>query len=431
MKQQNRFKETEIGLIPEDWIVSQIQEVASKLGDGLHGTPKYDDGGDYYFINGNNLSNGRIEFNDKTKKCEESEFDKYKKEVGNRTLMVSINGTLGNIASYREEKVILSKSICYFNVKDTYDLQFIRYVLANKKFQKFLQVNATGTTIKNFSLKQMREYKFGIPSSLKEQRRISKVAFNLDSQIQTLQNQNKTLEAIGNLIFKQWFVDLEFPDEQGKPYRSSGGEMIGSEFGKIPEGWKVSEIGEELETMLGGTPARAKKGFWTGGTIGWINSGAINEFPIIKPSEMITEEAIKKSATKLMPIKTVVLPFVISLDKEIKISILGFSTCGNQSVIGIIENKKIPAEYIYYWVSYMKQDIYSWATGGAQQHINQKVVVYTPILIPDDQTINKYRTILRPVFDKIINNAHEILSLEQIRGGLLPKMMSGKIRVEV
>ena len=117
MRLVNNFKQTEIGMIPEEWEVKEIGEIVTKLGDGLHGTPKYDGDGKYYFINGNNLVNGKIQVNGNTKKCPEEEFDKYKKELNNRTVLVSINGTLGNIALYNREKVILGKSACYFNVK--------------------------------------------------------------------------------------------------------------------------------------------------------------------------------------------------------------------------------------------------------------------------------------------------------------------------
>ena len=201
-----KFKQTEIGMIPEDWEVKDIQHVVTKLGDGLHGTPKYDESGTYYFVNGNNLANGKIKVNKDTKKCSKEEFEKYKKELTNRTILVSINGTLGNIAIYNDEKIILGKSACYLTVKDEYNLQFIKYVLRNTAFQNHIQNNATGTTIKNVSLKQMREYKFGIPMNAKEQFLISKILADLDFKIELNQQMNKTLEAIGQVIFKHLFV---------------------------------------------------------------------------------------------------------------------------------------------------------------------------------------------------------------------------------
>ena len=422
-----KFKQTEIGMIPEDWEIKLIGELVEINENTVN--KKYKEK-EIEYIDTSSVIKGQLI--EAQKISVDGAPSRAKRIIKSNDILIStVRPNLKHFFFIKQAKVNLvgSTGFAVISAKKV-DHKFLYYYVTSDRYTEFLtSIADTHTSTYPSFNPDVIENSFCPYPNYKEQKSIAKIFSDLDEKIEVNRKMNEILEELGQTLFKRWFVDFEFPDEKGKLYRSSGGEMIESELGEIPEGWKVSEIGEELETMLGGTPARAKKGFWTGGTIGWINSGAINDFPIIKPSDMITEEAVKKSATKLMPIKTVVLPFVISLDKEIKISILGFSTCGNQSVIGIIENKKIPAEYIYYWVNYMKKDIYSWATGGAQQHINQKVVVDTPILIPDDQTMNKYKTILRSVFDKIINNAHEILSLEQIRGSLLPKLMTGKIRV--
>ena len=101
-----------------EWNEVRLEDITSILGDGLHGTPKYDDFGEYYFINGNNLSNGKIIFNEKTKRVSSEEARKHKKLLNENTILVSINGTLGNIAFYDNELVILGKSACYFNLKN-------------------------------------------------------------------------------------------------------------------------------------------------------------------------------------------------------------------------------------------------------------------------------------------------------------------------
>ena len=106
------------------WELTNLQEVTSKIGDGLHGTPKYDENGEYYFINGNNLRQGRIEFKDDTKKINFQEYQKIKKELNNQTVFVAINGTLGNVGLYNGEKIALGKSACYLNVNENIDKTF-------------------------------------------------------------------------------------------------------------------------------------------------------------------------------------------------------------------------------------------------------------------------------------------------------------------
>jgi len=166
-----------------DWINVQLQDVVSKLGDGLHGTPKYSENGEYYFINGNNLENGQIIFKEKTKRVDHTQYLKYKKELNERTLLVSINGTIGNVAYYNGEKVILGKSACYFNLKDDIDKGYVRYVLSGHYFQSYLNAFATGTTIQNVSLKSMREFSFPLPP-IEEQKAIAHILGSLDDKIE-------------------------------------------------------------------------------------------------------------------------------------------------------------------------------------------------------------------------------------------------------
>ena len=99
-----------------EWKEVTLGEISSKIGDGLHGTPKYDDEGPYYFINGNNLNCGKIIIKDDTKRVGIEEFVKNQKELNEQTLLVSINGTIGNVAKYNNEPCILGKSACYINV---------------------------------------------------------------------------------------------------------------------------------------------------------------------------------------------------------------------------------------------------------------------------------------------------------------------------
>lgn len=191
-----------------DWPKVRLEDVTSILGDGLHGTPMYDEHGEYYFINGNNLSNGKIVIDEKTKRTSREVYLTHKKNLNDRTILVSINGTIGNVGLYHGENVFLGKSACYFNVIKEVDKQFIRYVVTNSHFQNYINSLATGSTIKNVSLKLMRDYEFRLPP-LGIQKKISKTLEDLDNKIQLNRQINQTLEQIAQAIFKSWFVDFE------------------------------------------------------------------------------------------------------------------------------------------------------------------------------------------------------------------------------
>ena len=134
-----------------------------KIGDGLHSTPIYDNNGSYYFINGNNLENGRITFTENTKKINISQYERYKIELDDATILMSINGTIGKIALYNREPIILGKSVAYFNVNERILKKYLYYLLQTNRSNAYYEKNLTGSTIKNLGLKALREYQIPLP----------------------------------------------------------------------------------------------------------------------------------------------------------------------------------------------------------------------------------------------------------------------------
>ena len=157
--------------IPETWKWVRLSEIISVLGDGIHGTPVFDEMGEYYFVNGNNLTKGHIVFKADTKKVPFDEYEKHKKPLDENTILISINGTIGNYAFYAGEPIILGKSACYFSVLTGVDKEYIRHLINTKFFMDYAVKEATQTTIKNVSLKAMRMLPVPLPP-LDEQKRI-------------------------------------------------------------------------------------------------------------------------------------------------------------------------------------------------------------------------------------------------------------------
>jgi type I restriction enzyme, S subunit len=174
--------------LPKSWAWVRLGEIVSLLGDGIHGTPKYDETGDYFFVNGNNLNDGVIDFKTNTKRVSFFEFQKHKKELTDKTVLVSINGTIGNVAFYNGEKVLLGKSACYFNLFSQIEKQYIKKLIQCDYFIKHAFGTATGTTIKNVSLKTMREFCVPLPP-LPEQHRIVAKVDQLMALVDAMENQ--------------------------------------------------------------------------------------------------------------------------------------------------------------------------------------------------------------------------------------------------
>ena len=159
--------------LPKGWVWTTLSEITSIIGDGLHGTPLYDLTGRYFFINGNNLANRKIIIKEDTKRVSDEEYIKYRKVLNESTILVSINGTIGNVGTYNGEKVILGKSACYFNLLPFIIKDYICNIIESDYFRKYALNSATGSTIKNVPLQAINCFYVPIPP-LEEQKRIVK-----------------------------------------------------------------------------------------------------------------------------------------------------------------------------------------------------------------------------------------------------------------
>ena len=145
------------------WHVELLKDVCNGIGDGLHGTPEYDEVGAYPFINGNNLTNGTIEITPSTRMVNIETYINHYIEISDNAILLSINGTLGKLALYNREKVMLGKSACYCNLRPEINREFVYGVMRTNAFAEFLERNATASTIKNVGLKAIRNFRLIVP----------------------------------------------------------------------------------------------------------------------------------------------------------------------------------------------------------------------------------------------------------------------------
>lgn len=398
-----------------DWKECTLEQISTILGDGLHGTPKYSINGKYAFINGNNLSNGKIIIKLDTKRVDKCEYEKYKKDLNNRTLLVSINGTLGNIAEYNEEKIILGKSACYFNVKEDIDKYFIKYILLSKTFQDYLNNQATGTTIKNISLKQMREYNFLLPP-LETQQKIAKVLSAIDDKIELNNSINNNLEQQAQAIFKSWFVDFE-------PF---GGTM--PKFAELVPIEKICKI-----VTKGTTPTTLGFSFVEQG-INFIKAESIldNHSFDYNKFAYIDEVTYKKLSRSILEPKDIVFTIAGTLGRFAIIDEEVIPANTNQAVAIIrADIGKIEPEYLYtFFLGNWHNNYYSKRIQQAvQANLNLTTIKSLPIILLSQEYRIKYLNIIKPILWQIKYNEKENRILTQLRDTLLPKLMSGEIDV--
>ena len=301
-------------------------------------------------------------------------------------------------------------------VSEKVNPHFIAYQLSTKECKRWIVGNAVGTTMLNLNTGILKELPLSIPNK-QQQDKIVSILKSLDDKIDVNHKINENLEQQAQALFKSWFVDFE-------PFKDQP--FVESELGMIPQGWRVEVLGDVCKCILGGTPSRNKKEYWNG-DIAWINSGEINEFRIVNPSEYITEEGLKHSATKLLPKKTTVLAITGATLGQV--SLLEIGTCANQSVIGVLENDNVPYEFIYPLINIKITELCSHMTGGAQQHINKNNVEQLKIVLPSGNFMAEYKEKTKPIYSQITNCCFESRRLAELRDTLLPRLMSGEIKI--
>ena len=189
----------------DDWVVTTLDKIAIKIGDGLHSTPDYVENSNYYFINGNNLLEGQIIINDNTKCIPPYEFEKYNNNLNKNTILISINGTIGNLAYYNDEKVILGKSAAYIKLNENIEKEYIYNYLKIGKIQHYFSSELTGTTIKNLSLKTLKNTPIIIPS-YNEQKIIANMFKNIDLKIDLINNGLTNMKNFKKGLLQQMFI---------------------------------------------------------------------------------------------------------------------------------------------------------------------------------------------------------------------------------
>ena len=261
------------------------------------------------------------------------------------------------------------------------------------------------------------------------QDKIADIMLKLDRKIELNRQINDNLEAMAKQLYDYWFVQFDFPNEEGKPYKSSGGAMVWNENLKreIPQGWNAAKIVDVAQTYSGGTPTSTNKEYYDGGDIPWINSGELN-YPIItSTSNYITEKGLNKSSAKLYPPYTVLVALYGATAG--KVSLLSFEACSNQAVCGVIPNDNNMTIYTRYYLASLYEHFIALSSGSARDNISQDTIKNTVLPIPQQEIIKKYSDTVAPIINKIITNQHEIENLTKQRDELLPLLMNGQASV--
>lgn len=380
-----------------EWKEYKLGEITTEIGDGIHGTPNYSEDGEFYFINGNNISNGKIMIKGDTKRVNRIEFEKYKKSLSNRTILMSINGTIGNVGFYNDEKCILGKSACYFNLKDNVDKNFVYYTFLTDDFQSHLLNIATGTTIQNVPLKGLRESIILLPP-LDEQKRIASILTSIDDKIDLLHRENATLEVMAETLFRQWLI------EEAKDHWN---EMPLTKIANFTNGLACQKYPPKND---------------------------IDKLPVLKIRELANGISSDSDyATTEVANEYIVHAgdVIFAWSASLMVKIWDGEDCILNQHLFKVTSDSFPKWFYYCWCKYHLNEFITIAQSHATTmgHIKRGDLENALVLVPSNNELKVMSDQFDCIIQKLENNNKEICTLIQTRDNLLPKLMNREITI--
>lgn len=433
------FKDTEIGRIPAEWNIDTMENALEEIIDYRGKTPRKSEVG-IETLSAKSVKNGYIDYSKAYFISEET----YKKFMvrgfpKKGDILLTTEAPLGLVAKLDRDKVGIAQRLLTLRGKEKYLLNdFLLYYLMSNEGQHQLTSRETGTTVKGIKQKEFRKCLISLPP-YEEQKAIARILSTLDEKIEVNNQINKTLENMAQAIFKQWFVDFEFPNEDGEPYKSSGGEMVESELGMIPKGWEVISLDKIVDVKSGysykGTDLSESNnamvtiknfdrngGYKKDGLKEIIISDRVKKHHYIEINDVVVAHTDLTQGAEIIGNPVMVL----SKGKYEKLIM-------SMDVVKVIsKDNDIDNAFIYCLLKTdnFKQYALGYVNGTTVLHLSKKAIPQYKLPFPTDIKICKeLSAILKTIMMKISLSDNENDNLNLTRDILLPKLMSGEIRV--
>ncbi len=345
-------------------------------------------------------------------------------------------GTIGEVFYVEENFWPLNTTLYVKDFKGNCP-EFVYYLLKTFDFHKYSDKAAVpGVNRNHLHMEMVR-----VPSDYDCQKKIASYLSKLDKKISLNTDVNNTLEEIAQAIFKSWFVDFDPVKAKMNGEQPEGmdaataslfpDQLVESELGLIPEGWEVLESQKVATVAIGKTPPR-KEPLWFSenpDNVTWIsikdmgNAGTY----VLDSSEYLTPEAVDKFNVKVIPDNTLILSFKLTVGR---VAITHGEMTTNEAIAHykLADDARVSTNFLY---SYMKQFNFEslGSTSSIAKAVNSKIIKALPVIVPSKEILDRFDTLVKPLFDKIKSNQMENQNLEALRDTLLPKLLSGEIEL--
>jgi type I restriction enzyme S subunit len=419
-----KSKDTDTGVIPREWSVLNVGKIGRVVTGKTPPTnnPEYY-GDDYPFVKIPDMTDSVYVNKTNTRISQKGADYLGKAKIPKNSIMVSCIATIGNVGITSEDSFTNQQINSLIPNKDVADFKYLYYFFKlNKELLESL--GGGGSVYTNISKSKFESMPVVLPG-IREQKNISEILSSLDDKIELNRKINNNLEKIASLLFKQWFIDFDFPNQNGKPYKSSGGKMIGSEIGKIPEIFETKRAISLLAFIKGIEP----------GSKNYYNEFDDDEVYFYRVADMFN--GVKPNIfIKKIDSKNIFCNYddvLISTDGtvgRVVVGIKGSYSGGIRKVISLDESTT--NEFIYFWLkSQYVQNIFEEYAANATT-IAHASGALEDLIIPYNAKIFKdFGNTIEPTFKLIKKNLKQNNDLSDLRDSLLPRLMNGKIRVKI
>jgi len=393
--------------IPKGWKMTTLGEVGVTVTGKTPSKNNPEDWGDFLdFITPTDISSDSKYLKNVARKLSEEGANRFKRMIipPKSVVVTCIGSDMGKVVM-NKNKALTNQQINSIRVNSENDKDYIFYLLRDS-YSILRNIAVGGSTMPILNKTTFESLEFLTPP-LPEQRAIAAVLSSFDDKIELLREQNKTLEATAQTIFKEWFVNFNFPGADGKPYKTNGGKMIDSELGAIPEGWRVGTVNEVIERFSityrcdqDDLSPKGKTPIFDQGTNGLYG---------------YTERDADFQASTENPV-------ILFTNHTCNMWFVNYPFCAIQNVIPFRGNAKYSTYFVFYMtLGKIKFIEYK----GHWPDFEQKKYI-----IPKPEIANRFAEFIKPLQYKIWNNNSQIQTLSKIRDTLLPKLMKGEVRVK-
>ena len=340
-------------------------------------------------------------------------------------ITVGRSGSVGKVHYYEQQTWAHNTALFVKDFKGN-NPKYLYYLLKNLHLDNIFEKGSS--VIPSLDRKLVHSLVVPFHKEINDQRKIVAVLSAIDHKIELNKQINDNLEAIAKQLYDYWFVQFDFPNEEGKPYKSSGGAMVWNDKLKreIPKGWYAENICKIANILSGGTPSKAVDEYWNNGTIPFFGPTDCNGSVFqIKTADHITQKGLEHCASSLFEEGIVIITARGSIGKLV---IVGTPMAMNQSCYAL-RSKEGEYEYLYFLTTQLIDCLKAKGSGSVFKSIIASDIEHSTLCVATENVVSDFCKKVKPLFEKLKANTIEIAELTKQRDELLPLLMNGQASV--